>query len=91
MRLHAWNCVMPTASTKTGLGKKLQAAVEFTFQKIKANPGTGRVAPHGMRRCLVPDFPYYIIFENQDDYIYMFAVAHLRRDPDYWVDRLPGT
>ena len=76
---------------KSGLGKRWLAAVESTCQKIRHNPGTGRLATQGMRLCPVPNFLYQVIFENQRDCIYIFAVMHLRREPDYWASRVPRT
>ena len=32
-------------------------------------------------------FPYKLIYSAADDGVYIIAVAHGHREPDYWVDR----
>lgn len=40
-----------------------------------------------MRRCLLARFPYGLIFVADQDAIVIIAVAHLHREPRYWIDR----
>jgi len=42
-----------------------------------------------IRRCRVKRFPYAVIYFVHDDVIYVLAVMHLSRHPDYWRERLP--
>ncbi|MBT4287197.1 MAG: type II toxin-antitoxin system RelE/ParE family toxin [Deltaproteobacteria bacterium] len=39
------------------------------------------------RRCLIPKFPYGIIYVIESDHIYIVAVAHTMRKPAYWAER----
>lgn len=32
-------------------------------------------------------FPYSVVYRIEHDAILVFAVAHLRRRPGYWIDR----
>ncbi|MDO9390843.1 MAG: type II toxin-antitoxin system RelE/ParE family toxin [bacterium] len=41
----------------------------------------------GLRRCLIPRFPYGIFYGIEDDKIVIVAVAHLRKKPGYWIGR----
>ncbi len=41
-----------------------------------------------VRRVLLPKFPYVALFLEMDDNIRIIAVAHYKRDPDYWLNRL---
>jgi plasmid stabilization system protein ParE len=41
-----------------------------------------------IRRCLFARFPYSLIYGIEDETIVVIAVAHVRRSPRYWVDRL---
>ena len=36
------------------------------------------------RRILLPTFPYALVFEVISDVVFVIAVAHLKRSPDYW-------
>ena len=35
-------------------------------------------------------FPYKLLYSVEADHLYVIAVAHLHRAPDYWVDRDPS-
>lgn len=42
----------------------------------------------GFRRVLVPRFPYGLIYRVADEKtIYVLAVMHLHRRPDYWQEK----
>lgn len=32
-------------------------------------------------------FPYKLLYAIEPDHIYIIAVAHLHRAPDYWIER----
>jgi ParE toxin of type II toxin-antitoxin system, parDE len=56
--------------------------------------GTIRAAPErwaeyfdGSRRFLLHRFPFGIIYESSLGFIFVIAVAHVRRRPGYWKDR----
>ena len=43
----------------------------------------------GVRRALCRSFPYALVFTIVDsNAIRILAVAHIRRQPNYWIDRL---
>lgn len=70
-----------------GLGlefaNEVQAAVAFAF----SNPEVGVLISGGFRRALVHRFPFSIIYRSKGERIFIIAVAHQRRHPDYWSDR----
>jgi len=41
-----------------------------------------------IRRALLPRFPYLVIFIELADELRVLAVAHGKRRPGYWLDRL---
>jgi hypothetical protein len=41
-----------------------------------------------VRRCLLNRFPYAIYYGVAEDGVVVIAVSHLRRKPDYWLERL---
>ncbi len=43
---------------------------------------------HPVRRALVREFPFALVFLALDDHIQILAVCHTRREPGYWLDRL---
>ena len=45
------------------------------------------IAP-GIRRCLLKRFPYAILYSQEADALFIYAVMHMHRDPDYWRHRI---
>lgn len=62
---------------------EVQAAVAFAF----SHPEAGAPVTDGFRRVIVRRFPYSIVYRAKDDQLYIIAVAHQRRHPNYWSDR----
>lgn len=62
---------------------EVQAAVAFAF----SHPEAGMLIPGGFRRTLVRRFPFSIIYRSKGERVYIIAVAHQRRHPEYWCDR----
>jgi len=79
---------------RPGLGAELSDAVEVVFRAL-ANDTTrpvtvpGIPSALGVRRVFVERFPFAIIHINEPDAVHIVAVAHLRKQPLYWRDRLP--
>ena len=44
-----------------------------------------------VRRALLPRFPYALVFLQLQTEIRVLAVAHAKRNPDYWLNRLQTT
>lgn len=67
-----------------GLGLDFLASVEQAFQKIQQNPQAW--PPHidpRFRKYLVERFPYSIFYMERPNAIWIAAVAHAKRRPDY--------
>jgi plasmid stabilization system protein ParE len=73
---------------RPGLGYEFRWEVFFAIDRIKQFPRGWQVFYEDARRCPVRRFPYGIIYVQQDDFILILAIAHLHREPDYWIDRL---
>lgn len=75
---------------RPGLGIELFDAVVATLQRIEDNPAVGPAAPSSglARRLLVDGFPYQLVYQVKPAEIMILAVAHLKRRPGYWRDRL---
>ncbi len=70
-----------------GLGLRFLAAVEQTAEHISASPEAGSPLAGGFRKRIVCGFPYTVIYRVWEDYVYLVAVAHQHRRPDYWRHR----
>ncbi len=71
-----------------GLGLDLQQEVESGVLKIRKYPII--FPPHktsGFRKYFVERFPYTIFFMEMQDAIWVAAIAHGSRRPNYWRNR----
>jgi plasmid stabilization system protein ParE len=62
--------------------------VGHAVERLAENPNVGPLVAPGVRRLGLRRFPYNLVYEVQASDIYILAVAHQRRDPGYWQDRL---
>lgn len=70
-----------------GLGYDFSIEVFNTIQNIVNYPTAWPIIEEDVRRCLVNRFPYGVIYSIEQDEIFILAVMHLRRHPDYWKKR----
>jgi len=70
-----------------GLGYDFSIQVLGTVQNIANYPTAWPVIEEGVRRCLVNRFPYGVVYSIEQDEIFILAVMHLHRHPDYWKNR----
>ncbi len=73
---------------QSGLGLRFRTAVEMELDGIETMPFRFRVLHAPFRRCLISKFPYAIIFSIEPDFILVVALAHTKRKPGYWHDRV---
>ncbi|MEM6753294.1 MAG: type II toxin-antitoxin system RelE/ParE family toxin [Cyanobacteria bacterium P01_C01_bin.38] len=73
---------------QVGLGLDLLSEVEKVVLKIQQNPNLG--TPHqieGIRRYTIQRFPYLIFYTELEEVIWVIAIAHSKRKPNYWKQR----
>jgi plasmid stabilization system protein ParE len=71
-----------------GLGYDFSLEIFSALERIIAFPKAWLVIEDGIRRSLVRRFPYGILYAEEKDKIYIVAVMHLHRDPEYWKHRI---
>ncbi|MCH8474742.1 MAG: hypothetical protein LAT55_05875 [Opitutales bacterium] len=54
---------------------------------ITENPTIPRLRDGSYRRVNLAVFPYYIAYSIKDNTIWVLAIAHGHRRPEYWIDR----
>lgn len=70
-----------------GLGYDFAIEVYSTIQRSVAFPKAWPVIEAEIRRSLVKRYPYGVLYSDETDEIYIVAVMHLHREPDYWKRR----
>ncbi len=71
-----------------GLGTQFLDEFDRSVRRISAYPLASSEIDDGLRRCLLSRFPYGIIYGIDSETIVVVAVAHLHREPQYWIDRI---
>jgi len=64
------------------------AELDIAIEKVAVSPLARPKYVAGTRRCLFRRFPFSLIYRLSDDLIEIVAVAHARRRPGYWTERL---
>jgi len=75
-------------SQSHGLGTQFLDDLDRVIRRIVAYPLSSMEIEQGLRRCLFSRFPYGIIYGIDSETVIVVAVAHLHREPKYWIDRL---
>jgi hypothetical protein len=70
-----------------GLGQRFWNEVDRHIAWIVENPEVPRLRDVGYRRVNLSVFHYYIAYIVRDPTIWILAVAHGNRLPEYWIDR----
>ena len=71
-----------------GKGLEFLDELDRVVRLVKAYPLASVELEPEIRRRLFARFPYSLIYGIEDETIVVIAVAHARRLPRYWVDRL---
>ena len=79
-----------------GLAVKFLQEIDQAQQAIQSRPlSFPRLANTAVdleiRRALLPRFPYALVFLELQTEIRVLAIAHAKRHPDYWLNRLQTT
>ena len=72
---------------KMGLGEDFSLEVNATVQNILSYADAWPIVEDDVRRCLTRRFPYVVLYSIETDRVYILAVMHLHRHPDYWKTR----
>ncbi len=70
-----------------GLGLKFIDEFRKGVKRILAYPYAWSPVQDNVRKCVLKKFPYNIV-SVEPDRIVILAIAHQRRKPDYWIDRI---
>lgn len=71
-----------------GLGGRFRTEVRLASSRIARHPSAWSVESGEVRKYLLHKFPYKLLYSIETDHLFIIAVAHQHRMPDYWVDRL---
>lgn len=67
------------------------AEVRSGFQRICERPTHSHFICQNYRRLNLNHFSHAIIYRDYNDVVYVIAVMHEKRHPDYWKHRMTDT
>jgi plasmid stabilization system protein ParE len=94
LRIHPEALQEATAATDWYAERSVRAAERFLDEldqavaQIAENPQQFPEYLFGTRRTVLQWFPYVVVFRAVDAAVEIVAIAHGRRRPGYWRDRL---
>ena len=79
---------------REGLALEFAEEIDRALEVISENPETwlfwpGSPVEFGIRRFMLPRFPFAVAYTMQGEQVIVLAVAHVRRKPGFWLERVP--
>jgi plasmid stabilization system protein ParE len=74
-------------SQQPGLGERFEEEVARGIRWLAENPNALPLRRDAYRRLNLHVFPYYIPYIVRGSTLWVVAVAHARRLPEYWIKR----
>jgi len=71
-----------------GLGARFRDEVIAVVKAISAHPELPRLRKSRYRRVNLRVFTHYVAYVIRDDTIWIVAIAHAHRRPEYWLGRV---
>ena len=75
---------------QSGLGARFRRDVREAALLIAKAPLLFPIELEDVRRYVMARFSYTLRYVLRDDEVWIMAVSHQHRRPDYWVDRVPN-
>jgi plasmid stabilization system protein ParE len=75
------------ADRQSGLGQRFRDEVDRYIRWIAEHAEIPRLRPGGYRRVNLRVFPHYIAYVQFGETIWILAIAHAHREPEYWISR----
>jgi toxin ParE1/3/4 len=70
------------------LGRRFGDEVERTVQLLLQHPELGARVDETLRHFVLRKFPFSVVYAVTTDLIYILAIAHGSREPEYWRPRV---
>jgi len=71
-----------------GLGGTWRDEILTALRRIRRWPLACPVEHADIRRLTLSRFPYKLLYAVEPDHLYIIAIAHQHRQPDYWTRRV---
>ena len=72
---------------QANLGRRFRDEVDRHIRWIVEHADVPRLRPGGYRRVNLKAFPYCVAYLRTAETVWILAIAHGHREPEYWIDR----
>ncbi len=70
-----------------GLGVSFKKEIKSAILRIKKFPSLCPIVKNDIRRYQLHKYPYKILYSVEKKHIFILAISHNYRRPDYWIER----
>ena len=81
------NAIAHYEEMESGLGVRFRLEIQAAAAWIENHPELPNLRPNGYRRVNLKVFPYYVAYVIHSGIIWILAIAHGARRPEYWLER----
>ena len=74
--------------SEPGLGSCFLSEIESGIGLLLSQPDMGFSLDDELRAFFLNNFPFTLVYKAETERLWIVAVAHQRRRPDYWQERL---
>lgn len=82
-----FNAVEYYENCEPGLGIDFSREIQAAIQNVIDYPTMWPEIDNQVHRYLCHRFPYGVLYSIEPDGVFILAVMHLHREPDYWKNR----
>ena len=72
----------------SGLGVVFKDEIKKAIERISKYPKAWPVMDEDIRKYIMHKFPYSLFYSLEKNHLYIIAIAHQHRKPNYWIDRI---
>jgi hypothetical protein len=72
---------------EAGLGLRFREEVNRHIRWIAEHADLPRLRPGGYRRVNLKVFPYHVPYLRIGETVWVLAIAHAYREPEFWINR----
>ena len=76
------------AEEQPGVELRFTSELRRTYDRIVRGPDLFPIEFGKVRRCRMGRFPFRIFYVNRGEIVFVLAVAHAKRQPNYWKSRM---
>jgi hypothetical protein len=71
----------------SGLGTAFKEEIKKAINRIIKYPNAWPIVDENIRKYILHKYPYNLYYSMEKDHLYIIAIAHQHRKPNYWIDR----